>query len=149
MRTKNLIIIALVVIFAANAEAFGQRGSGNKGACNQPDLTQDQQEKIQSLQIKQLNASNQHRAKMDELRSRKQSLSIADNPNMNEINKVIDEMEKQRAEHLKANAAHRQSIREILTTDQRAIFDSRNAGNRIGMHDRRGDGNSPHRRGRN
>jgi Spy/CpxP family protein refolding chaperone len=151
MKTKNLFIIALLVLSLTSIKSFGQRGAGNRGACNLPDLTQDQQEKILSLQTVQLNASNQHRAKMDELRARKQSLGIANNPNMSEMNSVIDEMEKLRSEHFKANAAHRQSIREILTPEQRAIFDSRHAniGSRMGKQAPRRDGNGPHRRGRN
>jgi Spy/CpxP family protein refolding chaperone len=151
MKTKNLIIIGIVIVIFSSINAFGQRGNGNRGACILPDLSQEQQEKIESIRTIQLNASSQHRAKMNELRARKQSISIADNPDMNKINVIIDEMEKLRSEHFKANAAHRQDIREILTEEQRAIFDSRHAniGNRMGKQVRRGDGNGPYRRGRN
>lgn len=134
MKASNFFAIALVLFFALNIDAFGQRGPrGNQdgaGAClNIPELTQEQEAKIKALRTERISQSNAHRAQMDELRARQRSLRLAENPNMSEIEKVIDQMAGLRAEHMKANAAHHQSIREILTPDQRAYFDSR-TGNR-------------------
>ena len=128
MKTKKLLILASIIFFAISFSVEAQRGNrGNygQGACNIPDLTEEQQTKIDELRTAQVSAATQHRAAMNELRARKRSLSIADNPKMNEINSVIDQMESLRSAHLKSNAAHRQAVREVLTPDQRVYFDSR------------------------
>jgi Spy/CpxP family protein refolding chaperone len=130
MKARNFFAIALIFFFAINSEAFAQRGQrGNQdGAClNIPELTQEQQTKIQAIRTERINQTTAHRAQMDELRARQRTLRLAENPNMAEIDKVIDQMASLRAEHMKANAAHHQSIREVLTPDQRVIFDSRTA----------------------
>lgn len=136
MKANRIILLTIAMVFVFSIDTFAQRGAmrGQGQACNLPELTTDQQEKINELRINNMARANQHRASMNELRARKQALSIAEKPNMHEINSVIDQMEKQRAEHLKANAAHRQSIREILTPEQRIVFDNRP------MQQRRGQG---------
>lgn len=127
MKTNRIILLAIAMVFAFSIDTFAQRGTvkGQGQACNLPELTTEQQEKINELRINNMARATQHRAGMNELRARKQALSVAENPSMREINSVIDQMEKQRAEHMKANAAHRQSVREILTPEQRVVFDNR------------------------
>lgn len=126
MKTLKLSILAFVILLATTANVFSQRGNqNNRGACLFPDLTEEQEAKLSELRTQQLEASTQHRATMDELRAKKRTLSIADNPNMNEINSLIDQMESLRADHLKKNEAHRQAVRSVLTPEQRAEFDSR------------------------
>ncbi len=140
MKTKKLLIVVSIVFFAIsfNAQAQrGMRGNAGQGACNIPGLTEEQQTQINELRTAQVSAATQHRAAMNELRAKKRSLSIAENPNMNEINSVIDQMESLRSAHLKSNAAHRQSVREILTPEQRVYFDSRHRNQGQG----RGQGN--------
>jgi Spy/CpxP family protein refolding chaperone len=132
MKARNFFVIVLVIFFALNIDAFAQRGPrGNQdggGVClNIPELTQEQEAKIQAIRTERINQTTTHRAQMDELRARQRTLRIAENPNMAEIEKVIDQMANLRAEHMKANAAHQQSIREILTPEQRVYFDSRTA----------------------
>jgi len=134
MKARNFLAIALVLFFALNIDAFGQRGPrGNQdgaGAClNIPELTKEQEAKIKAFRTERINQTTAHRAQMDELRARQRSLRLAENPNMAEIDRVIDQMASLRAEHMKANTAHHQSIREVLTPDQRVYFDSR-TGNR-------------------
>ncbi|MBW6480002.1 MAG: Spy/CpxP family protein refolding chaperone [Bacteroidales bacterium] len=130
MKARNFLVIALVFFFALNLDAFGQRGPRGiqDGAClNIPELTQEQEAKIQAIRTERINQTTAHRAQMDELRARQRTLRLAENPNMAEIDKVIDQMASLRAEHMKANAAHQQSIRELLTPEQRVLFDSRTA----------------------
>jgi Spy/CpxP family protein refolding chaperone len=127
MKKKIWFYFPLALILFFTIESQGQRGMrGNAdGDCRIPDLTEEQSLKIEELRTQQLAATNQHRARMNELRARKRSLSIAENPDMNAINKVIDEMESLRSGHFKAVAAHRQAVRGILTAEQRTYFDSR------------------------
>lgn len=129
MKTGNLFVITIALIFALNFQSFAQRGQGRaqNNCANLPELTQEQQTKIQDLRTAQIAQTTAHRARMDELRAQKQSMRIAENPDMNQINAIIDQMSALRAEHMKATVAHQQSIREILTPEQRVVFDSRTA----------------------
>jgi Spy/CpxP family protein refolding chaperone len=149
MKTGFILIFTIFFCFGALApiQAQPRQGGNQRGIClNIPDLTSEQQSKIQSIRTEQLARANAHRAQMTELRARKRSLSIADNPDIAAIGNVIDQMEKLRSEHLKANAQQRQNIREVLTSEQRAYFDSRapvrqGQGRNSGF-DRRGQGRS-------
>lgn len=87
-----------------------------------PDLTQEQEAKIGELRLKQIEQNTRHRNKMDELRARKRSLITRTDEG--DVNQVIDEMTALRNAQLKENVAHRQAIREILTEEQRIVFDS-------------------------
>jgi Spy/CpxP family protein refolding chaperone len=147
MKTRLILIFIAFLFFGALApvQAQPRQGGNQRGVClNIPDLTPEQQSKVQAVRTEQMANANTHRAQMNELRARKRSLNIAENPDMVAINNVIDQMETLRTQHLKANAQHRQSIREILTPEQRVYFDSRTPmrqgqGRNAGF-DRRGQG---------
>lgn len=130
MKARIFFVIAMVFIFATNSDVFAQRSQrgnqdGARACINIPELTQEQEAKIQAIRAERINQTTAHRAKMDELRASQRKLRLAENPNMAEIDKVIDQMASLRARHMKANAAHHQSIREVLTPEQRVMFDSR------------------------
>lgn len=160
MKTKNLIFIAAIFIMFVSVESFGQRGMrGNQeGAqCVLPDLTEEQETKINALRTERIASSTQHQAEMNELRARKRSLTLADNPDMNEVNSIIDQMADKRAQQMKARVQHRQEVRELLTPEQRVIFDSQSGqrrafGQREGYRNSEGRGqgrfNDDSRRGR-
>ncbi len=88
-----------------------------------PELTQEQEAQIKELRLRQTEQGTKHRNQMDELRARKRSLITGTSDG--DVNQVIDEMTALRNAQLKENVAHRQAIREILTEEQRIIFDSR------------------------
>ena len=132
MKARNFFVIALVFFFALNIDAFAQRGprgnqDGARVCLDIPELSQEQEDKIKAIRTERINQTTAHRAQMDELRARQRTLRIAENPNMAEIEKIIDQMASLRALHMKANAAHQQSIREVLTPEQRVYFDNRTA----------------------
>lgn len=142
MKTRNFflltaafLMISLVPVQAQRGGQGRQQNQGQNTCTNLPDLTPEQQSKMQQLRTARLQETTAYRAQMNELRARKQSLQIAENPDMNQINAVIDQMAQLRTAQQKASAAHRQSIREILTPDQRALFDAR-AHKRPGMNQR-------------
>lgn len=132
MKARNFFVITLVFFFALNIDAFAQRSPrGNQDGARMcldiPELTQEQETKIKAIQTERLSEATAFRAQMDELRARKRTLRLAANPDMKEIEKVIDQMADLRAERMKANEVHHQSIREILSPEQRTFFDSRTA----------------------
>lgn len=136
MKLRNLIIPGIIIVFTMHMQSYGQRGQMRdlqKGTCiNLPDLTEEQEQKIEALRLERIAARTAHRAEMDELRARKRSLGIAENPDMDALNNVIDQMTAARARHMKDNEAHRQEIRKLLTPEQRTLFDSRRGQRRGG-----------------
>ncbi len=126
MKAQKYLILIFALFFSLQISAQrNNRGAQQSNCINLPELTQEQENKISELRAERLQESIEHRAKMDELRAQKRSLSIAENADMNKINGIIDQMTSLRADHLKSLEQHRQSVRKILTPEQRAVFDSR------------------------
>ena len=154
MKRNILITLSLVMLMLANSVAYGQRGRGIREERPQPqqrqvclaleNLTPQQEEQIRQLRTAQLEKRLQFRNQMDELRVRKRSLQTQANPDMNAIDRVIDQMADLRTTMMKDAAAHHQQIRSLLTDEQRIIFDSRTAGPMAGY----GRQNQPMGRGR-
>ncbi|MCD4736713.1 MAG: Spy/CpxP family protein refolding chaperone [Bacteroidales bacterium] len=147
MRT-NLVMVAALLL-SLNLGVMAQQGNGwgngqgwQKGdfCGNIPDLTEDQQSKIQTLRTAHWKEMQTLRNDLGEKRARLQTLQTADNVNMNEINNVIEEMGTIRTNKQKSAIAHRLDVRNLLTDDQKVYFDSR-AGNRgAGMGNKCGFG---------
>ncbi|MCD4746294.1 MAG: Spy/CpxP family protein refolding chaperone, partial [Bacteroidales bacterium] len=138
MKIKMITVFALALLFSLNANIMAQQqgyGQGNRkdGNFNQqkgffckniPNLTEDQQTKIEKLRTAHMKDVLDHRNQMGEKRAKLQTLQTADNVNMDEINILIEEMGKIRIEKQKKAAAHRQSVRNLLTDEQKVYFDS-------------------------
>lgn len=149
MKTKIVITSLMAFILLFSADAFGQRGRRAPDVRPQqrfserpleqrterhqfadvcqmiPDLTEEQEAQIKSLRLEQLERNTQHRNAMDEMRARKRSMMTEADPDMSAVNNVIDEMTALRNAQMKENVNHRQAVRELLTEEQRVIFDSR------------------------
>lgn len=126
MKAQKYLLFVMVLFLSLNISAQRNNRGTQQGNCfNLPELTQEQENKINELRTDRLQESTAHRAKMDELRAQKRSLSIAEKPDVSKINSIIDEMAALRADHMKSLEQHRQSVREILTPEQRAVYDSR------------------------
>lgn len=153
MKTKQLILsfTALLAILSSllTIEVYGQRGARfeqrqerfndermdrprpGPGNCrNLPGITSDQLDQIDALRLKNLKENQQLRNELGEKRARMRTLSSVDNPDMAAINKLIDEMAAIRANIQKNMAASHQQIRQLLTEEQRLIFDNRRPGAR-------------------
>ncbi|MFW5793333.1 MAG: Spy/CpxP family protein refolding chaperone [Bacteroidota bacterium] len=149
MKTQKLFsavaLTAMLFLFATTS-SFAQRGvraergerrpqaqlqSRSMEYCeNIPDLTEEQKEAIQELRTARLKESTEHRNKIEELRARKRTLMSSDNPDMTEVDKIIDEMSDLRNQHLKNAARHHQEVRSLLTEEQRVYFDARGPKNK-------------------
>jgi len=88
------------------------------------DLSEEQRSKIGELRLDLMKESLPLRNKLNENRARFKSLSTAENVDMNAINELIDENVKLQADLQKKAALNHQNIRELLTEDQRVVFDS-------------------------
>ena len=148
MKTQNKWYILLFAGFMLlSATSLAQRGQGMRNRpmrgndrpmlearCQMiPDLTGEQQTKIEKLRTEQLKRMTDYRNQIMEKRARLRTLQTKDNPDMNAVNSVIEEMGDIRTTMHKNRSEHIQEIRALLTDDQRAFFDSR-------MMNRRGKG---------
>lgn len=135
MKRKLFISALMMVMLLISSQSFGQRGRygapnrqgmNQAGAClNLESLSEEQKAQIQELRTAQLEQRLELRNRMDELRARKRTLQTQPDADLKAINQVIDQMSELRADMQKDAAAHRQQIRELLTDEQRVLFDSR------------------------
>jgi Spy/CpxP family protein refolding chaperone len=64
---------------------------------------------------------------------------------MSEVNRVIDEMGELRTQMMKQRVAHNQSIRELLTGEQRVFFDAHHHSHDGPPHEGKHPGKGMHR----
>ncbi len=134
-KIKKVTILAIVALMLAGTNVFAQRGRNNPGqgmrlnqseTCQMiPDITEDQQNKIEALRVDHLKVRNNYRNQMGELQARKHTLMTSDNADMKEINSVIDQMADVQNKMMKEGAKHQQEVRNLLTDEQKVYFDSR------------------------
>ena len=90
-----------------------------------PNLTDEQRNKMQELRISHLKVvqpiNNELKLKYAELRI----LTTAEKADQKAVDKKIDEIYSLKTKKAKMSQAHKQSIRALLTDEQRIIFDSR------------------------
>jgi len=90
-----------------------------------PDLTVEQQEKIKKTDLKQIEAMTPLRNQMREKRVRLASILTTMPMDIALADQLADEIGKLASAILKLQIRHDQELRNILTTDQQIIFDSR------------------------
>lgn len=88
-------------------------------------LNDQQREELKKINTEQLKERTQTRNLLREKRAKLEVLQTAEKPDMKAINKVIDEIAEMQAQEMKAQAANRQKIRNLLTEEQRAQYDAR------------------------
>ncbi len=133
----NVLIIMVATIlmsfsYQLNAQKSG-RGQGQrwnqqnntKQKSNIPNLTEDQQKKIKVLKTAHLKEMMKFKNLLAENNAHLNTLRTADKADMSAINKTIDKMSANKAEMMKKREAHLQSVRQVLTDEQRILFDSR------------------------
>ena len=125
-RIKLIATIAILASLAAiSSNALAQRGQG-KGMMENPDrapqmqkfipnLTPEQEVKISELRTAHLKEVTPLRNELGEKRARLRTLESADKPDMNAINKTIDEMAVIKANIQKLRASHRANVSAQLT----------------------------------
>jgi len=145
--TMAVMLMSGTSLFAQNGRNYSKQGEGynqqNKACYRIPDLTEDQQAKIEALRLDHLKEMTALRNQTNELRAKKQTLMTTDNTDMKEINSVIDQMTELQNKKMKVSAKHQQDVRNLLTDDQKVYFDSHShRGHRKGrgMSSRKGNG---------
>lgn len=103
----------------------GQHRSGMQGLCQGMDLTDDQQSKIVDLRLKLQKELLPLRTELQGKVAEIQLMKTETAPNLNKIDKLIDNTQEVRAKMAKIRVRHQLEIRNLLTPEQQKIFDSR------------------------
>ena len=88
-------------------------------------FTPDQQKQIAELKLKHQKETLQINNELNEKTAQLKTLQQIDKPNLKDINSKIDEISALQNKKMKAMAAHRNSVRSLLTEEQRVQFDLR------------------------
>lgn len=140
MKNKSVVFTLLFLIAfslplvaqkAMNVEVEETAGPGHKIRIKKMigdnlKLTPEQKKQFQELKLKHakeiLPLQNDLRVKKLDL---KIEMSHAENPNMNKINALVDDIAKIQAEIQKKNIAHKFKLRSLLTDEQKEKWDAR------------------------
>lgn len=90
-----------------------------------PDLTDDQKTQIKSIKEESRKKMEPQRQEMKTIHEKLSELKSAENPNVQEINKLIDRSALVKAEMEKSRATSEMKVRSILTPEQRKVMDSK------------------------
>ena len=125
---KKLPLVILLSVFVLSAPLANAQKQGNGTNPNRienviTDLSDKQKEDINSLRTANIKESQQIKNQMDIKRAELKALQQVDNPDMDAINKKIEERAALRTDLEKKTAVHRQAVRNVLTDDQRVVFD--------------------------
>ncbi|MCK4922521.1 MAG: Spy/CpxP family protein refolding chaperone [Bacteroidales bacterium] len=107
---------------------FSQRGMGIQNPNCRLDLTEEQQEQMKDLRLEHQNNVMTIKNEMGVLAAEQKVLMSGDDQNLNDINKKIDEMQVLRTDLLKMSVKHRLEVRDLLTDEQKVLFDSKKVG---------------------
>jgi Spy/CpxP family protein refolding chaperone len=144
---KTIILLSVALLMATGFDALAQRGRGmaRQGVINRggetgwvcpgiPNLTEEQSEQLTELRTAHLREMQTLRNQIDINRAQYRALISADDANMSAVNANIDERTAIRNQMEKLQASHHQSVRQLLTEEQRVYFDSsRRMGTRQAM----------------
>ena len=126
VKVAMAITLMFMVINVANAQQ-GQRNGNRQGFGVEQglNLTEDQRTQMKSMRLKMQQEMLPIRNKIGENRAKLRTLSTVENADLKAINKVIDNNSQLTANLAKLGAANRQAVRNLLTEEQRIMFDSR------------------------
>jgi Spy/CpxP family protein refolding chaperone len=145
MKNQNLItpmlVVALLIISSisygqnrrfnnrdnepSNVNTYAEEGASQGYCSNIPNLTDEQQSALNKLRTNHLKKANLMRAQIQEKRAQLNTLRLSEKPDMDKINRTIDEVAELRADLMKEREAHLQAVKSQLNDDQKAWFDSR------------------------
>ena len=159
---KRFGSIVLVTFMLVGLSAYSQQGQQFRGGmgknpdkigkadCRIPNLTDEQQQKINDLRVKHIKDVTPLKNELGEKRARMRTLQSAEKPDLNAINKLIDEMAAVRAQIQKKAAAHKVEVASLLTDAQKVCFNAhqgrkfdkgmKRGGGKRGMGNGRGSG---------
>ncbi|MFO7864842.1 MAG: Spy/CpxP family protein refolding chaperone [Salinivirgaceae bacterium] len=146
---KKIALLTLAAVLISGSIVNAQRGQRNMAAnddnqyrnCMIPDLTDEQEQKITDLRNAHWNKMADYRADLDIARAELHKLRVAENPDGKAMDAKIEKMGDIKTQMHKASSNHRLEVRDLLTDDQKAYYDSRGMRRGGKGHFRGGRGN--------
>lgn len=132
----SLLLLASTTTFAqrGRGQMQGQRGPGFAQAeCRIPDLTEDQQEQIKTLRTEHWNEVEEFRTDMRILHAEMNDLTSGSDYDATAASKKIEKISSLKKKMMKARLAHRNSVRSLLTEEQKVVFDNHRPGRGMGF----------------
>lgn len=135
MRIKSLMAAIVIILMAAQLQAQPGPGRGqNQGNNNVdrseiplldklPNITADQKAKITDLHTKMLKVIQPIQNQIGEKRARIKTLKQQESPNLDEIDKLIDEISSLDAKIEKERVKFYVEVRKLLTDEQKVAMD--------------------------
>ena len=129
MSTIGVIALLMGTSFAQDAAQSKEMRQGKQGKHQAmlqelPDLTENQKAQIKDIREESREKMEPQREEMKKLRSKMMELKSAENPDQEQINRLIDEQAKLKAQMEKTRTASELKVRELLTPEQRKVFDT-------------------------
>lgn len=141
-----LLVAAIFVSVAANAQKMGNRQDRQSKkrammhrdfraqAENTPFFTEEQKEAVKEIRLETAKEMKLLRNQLHELKASHQTLTTAEESDLDAIYESIDEMADVKTEMAKIRARQQQQIRGLLTEEQLLKFDNRKKMMRNKMH---------------
>jgi Spy/CpxP family protein refolding chaperone len=130
VKQLSLVLLLSIFVFAAplaNAQKPAN-ASKSQGIENRiPDLTDKQKDEISTLRTAHIKEAQQLKNQMGIKRAELKALQQVENPDIDAINKKIEERAAIRLDLEKKTASFKQSVRNVLTDDQKVIFDQKSS----------------------
>lgn len=117
--------VFLTMLISFSTSVYAQKNESKSIECRIPGLTETQKEKLQSLRNAHLEETKNLKTSLSENKAKLINLRNSDSPDINDLNKIIDENALLRAELMKKREAHRIAVREHLTDEQKEWFNNR------------------------
>ena len=130
VKFKTIALLLVAALLSINTSVFAQTGKNmrmgdNKAICTIPNLTQEQQTKIEKLKTAHMQEMINYKTQLAEKKAHKNTLMVAKEIDLKAVNKVVDEMSAIKAKMQKSNAKHHKNVRSLLTDEQKVFFDQR------------------------
>jgi|GEM_PF-505591 len=134
---KNLSLAMFAILALLTTATLAQGPGRGPGAgpgpgfnddfpgCRIPGLTEEQKSAMEKLRTAHLKKAELTRAEIGEKEARLNTLRLADEPDVKAIDRTIDDISKLRGDLMKEREAQQREIRNLLTDDQKAMYDAR------------------------
>lgn len=164
---RNFIGLFMLTIFLTlTTVASAQQGAGfrhgmkkgngmgmNKGECRIPDLTEEQQSSINTMRSAHMEEMSEMHSDMRILNEQYRDVTSGPDYSVKAAGKKIEEISTLKEKMMKSRLAHRNAVRNLLTDEQKIIFDQHQPGRKgqgfgRGQRFHGGEGFGPHGKGK-
>lgn len=124
-KTIAMTILSLIVLAAVSSAQPGKGpGRGFRGGPPIPDLTEEQEAKIQDLKLDMKKEMLPLQTKLDALDADVKLAMTADKFDESKVSGLVKQMQEIKTQMRMKRIQHHQEVRKLLTPEQRKVFDA-------------------------